>query len=156
MSGPALRPARAADLDALVALEDACFDTHRIARPTFARMLLHATRPVIVLDDGAGGIAGYASVLARRGFAEARLFSIAVAPQRRANGTGRALLAAAESAAARLGCTSLRLEVDPSNAAAVRLYESAGYRPVRTWPDWYGPGRPAVVYRRAIPHGPRA
>jgi len=146
-----IRPAVPADVPALVALEERAFTTHRIAEATFRRMLLHATRPVLVFaaeDDGR--LLGYASVLARRGFPEARLFSIAVADAARGRGAGRSLLAAAEHAARDLGCTSLRLEVDPENSAAVRLYEAAGYAVGGRHPDWYGPGRPCVVYRRSL------
>ena len=148
-----IRPAQPGDVDALAALEESCFDVHRIARATFARMLLHATRPLLVLDDGAGGVAGYASVLVRRGCPEARLFSIAIAPEFRVRGSGRALLAAAEAAVVALGCRTLRLEVDPENRSAVRLYESAGYTVAGRHEDWYGPGRPGLVYRRTL--GPK-
>lgn len=149
-----IRPAAPRDLDALVALEAASFDMYRITRARFARMLLHETRPVLVLDgvvmDGAeprAPLVGYVSVLARRGVAEARLFSIAVSAAARGRGVGRSLLTAAADAARSLGCTSIRLEVAASNDAAIRLYTAAGYVPVHTWPDYYGPGRPGVVYR---------
>jgi ribosomal protein S18 acetylase RimI-like enzyme len=144
-----IRPAHADDVAALVALEDEAFDVHRISRERFARMLHHATRPVrvLVLD---GTLRGYVSVLARCGFPEARLFSIAVARAARGRGAGRTLLSAAEDAAITLECSSMRLEVDPTNVGAVRLYDSAGWRPVRELPDYYGPGRPGLVYRKAI------
>ncbi|MCE9636764.1 MAG: GNAT family N-acetyltransferase [Planctomycetes bacterium] len=149
-----IRRATPDDLDALVALEDASFEMYRITRARFARMLLHETRPVLVLDgvmmDGTGPrapLVGYVSVLARRGVTEARLFSITVSAAARGRGAGRALLAAADDAARSLGCTSIRLEVAASNDAAIRLYTAAGYVPVHTWPDYYGPGQPGVVYR---------
>lgn len=143
-----LRPARAEDLGRLVEIERASFDDHRIELRRFERMLLRATRPVVVAEV-AGRVAGYASVLARRGFPEARLFSIAVDPGSRGRDLGAALLAAAESAAQALGCTSMRLEVSPENAAAVALYRSRGYAEVKRWPDWYGAGRPALVLRKS-------
>jgi len=149
-----LRPARAEDLDRLAEIERACFDDHRIERRRFERMLLRPTRPVVVAEvadvaANARRVAGYASVLVRRGFPEARLFSIAVDPAFRGRDLGAALLAAAETAARALGCTSMRLEVSPQNAAAVALYRSRGYAEVRRWPDWYGPGRAAAVLRKS-------
>lgn len=144
-----LRSAAADDVPRLVEIEDASFADHRISRARFDRMLRHATRPLVVAETG-GRIAGYASVLARRGFPEARLFSIAVDPAFRGRALGARLLAAAEDTARSLGCTSMRLEVDPRNAEAVALYRSRGYAEVRRWDDWYGPGRPALVLRREL------
>jgi ribosomal protein S18 acetylase RimI-like enzyme len=56
---------------------------------------------------------------------------MAVDPDRRGAGIGRALLAAAESEARRLGLPYMALMVTEENAAARRLYERAGYRTER-------------------------
>lgn len=58
---------------------------------------------------------------------EAELLTIAVAPAAQRQGLGRALLSRAMEAAAAEGATRLFLEVDIRNAAAIALYEAAGF-----------------------------
>ena len=145
-----IRPAQAGDVDALVRLENDSFDVYPIARARFARLIGHASRPLLVFEDAGGALLGYVSVIGRRGVPQARIFSIAVAAAARGRGVGRALLAAANTAAQALHCTSIRLEVEESNSAARALYASAGYEIVRTETNYYGPGRSAVVYLRQL------
>ena len=56
-----------------------------------------------------------------------------VRPAARGQGIGRALLAALEAAAARLGATRVRLETGPLQPDAIALYESSGYREIPCW-----------------------
>jgi ribosomal protein S18 acetylase RimI-like enzyme len=53
---------------------------------------------------------------------------LAVIPERRGQGAGRALLAAAEDHARKRGCCKLTLEVQDGNTGARRLYERVGFR----------------------------
>jgi ribosomal protein S18 acetylase RimI-like enzyme len=55
------------------------------------------------------------------------LYDIEVVESRRGQGLGRALLTATEDAARQAGATALELNVFGRNAAAVSLYDSAGY-----------------------------
>lgn len=55
------------------------------------------------------------------------LYDIEVLASRRGSGLGRALLAAVEQATADAGAGALELNVFGTNAAGIRLYESAGY-----------------------------
>lgn len=55
------------------------------------------------------------------------LANMAVLPEYRRQGLGRMLLADAEARAKELGCTSLALDVEAENLAAVRLYERYGF-----------------------------
>ncbi|MEL7976353.1 GNAT family N-acetyltransferase [Isoptericola sp. F-RaC21] len=55
------------------------------------------------------------------------LYDIEVVESRRGQGLGRALLAATEDAARQAGAAALELNVFGRNAAAVSLYDSAGY-----------------------------
>jgi len=48
-------------------------------------------------------------------------------------GAGRALLAALEAEARRLGATCVRLETGPAQPEAIGLYERAGYRSIPCW-----------------------
>jgi GNAT superfamily N-acetyltransferase len=59
---------------------------------------------------------------------DAWIFDIEIVPERRGQGYGRALLAAAEELAAHHGAAGLGLNVFGSNQVARNLYESAGYQ----------------------------
>lgn len=61
---------------------------------------------------------------------EAEILTLAVAPESRRQGHGRALLAAMEAHAGAAGASRIFLEVAAGNTAARALYEGAGYREV--------------------------
>jgi ribosomal protein S18 acetylase RimI-like enzyme len=65
----------------------------------------------------------------RTGNGSARLARVGIAPGRRGEGLGRALVAAALAEAARLGCERVELGVYADNAVARALYESFGFAP---------------------------
>ncbi len=65
--------------------------------------------------------------LARVAAEEAEILTLAVQPEARRQGIARRLLADLEHAARRAGALTLFLEVADNNAAAVNLYESAGF-----------------------------
>jgi ribosomal protein S18 acetylase RimI-like enzyme len=58
------------------------------------------------------------------------IHDLAVLPEHRGKGVGRALLAAAEKHARSIGCCRLTLEVQDDNAPARGLYERFGFRDV--------------------------
>jgi ribosomal-protein-alanine N-acetyltransferase len=66
-------------------------------------------------------------VLARAAAGEAEILTLAVAPNARGRGLGRALLSAAADHAAHLGAISIFLEVGADNPAALALYASLGF-----------------------------
>ena len=68
---------------------------------------------------------------------EAHVLNLAVHPDWHNHGLGRALLARALERAERLGAESVFLEVRPSNAPAVHLYMSSGFRRVGRRRDYY-------------------
>jgi ribosomal protein S18 acetylase RimI-like enzyme len=121
-----LRRATLADLGAVVALETRVFDYDVISRPSFRRFLQLRTAVLMVACE-MGSIVGYVLVLFRPRSRMARLYSIAVSPERAGRGIGPTLLAAAENAARRRRCAVLRLEVHERNAAAIRRYQKSGY-----------------------------
>ncbi len=86
------------------------------------------------IADLVAATGGFA-VTAPEGFAlgravagEAELLTIAVAPEHRRAGAGRALLARFEAEAAQRGAETAFLEVADDNAAAHALYRAAGWR----------------------------
>jgi ribosomal-protein-alanine acetyltransferase len=131
-----LRPAGQDDLDALVALEERCFETDRLSRRRFRHFIASRTACCLVaLLDGV--LVGYVLVLLHGRTALARLYSMAVAPEAQGAGLGRALLAAAEGAALDRGAAVMRLEVRPDNARAIALYRSMGYVEFGIYHDFY-------------------
>lgn len=84
-------------------------------------------------------------VLAREAAGEAEILTIAVAPEARRRGVGRALMLAAAGMAAARGAQAMFLEVAETNAAARALYESLGYRPVGRRKRYYPDGADALV-----------
>jgi ribosomal-protein-alanine acetyltransferase len=144
-----IRRARAADLAALVALEDRVFATDRLSARQWRRHLRNASADVLVADRG-GAIVGAAVVFFRSAHRIARLYSIAVAPEARGTGLGEALLAAAERSARRRGSTAMRLEVRAGNGAARRLYERRGYRRFGVRLAYYEDGADALRYEKVF------
>lgn len=156
----AIRPARASDVDGLVAMEEAAFASDRLSRRSFRRLVASRSAAMLV-NEQRGRLAGYAAVLFRRGSGSARLYSIAVAPSGGGAGIGRALLDAALAAAAERGCTVMRLEVREDNPRAIALYERNGFARVGRRPGYYADGQTALRYARPVagrdlPVGPEA
>jgi ribosomal protein S18 acetylase RimI-like enzyme len=144
-----VRSTGAADLDALVALEDQAFLTDRISRRGFGRFLTSPSS-VLLAAECDGQLAGYALLLLRAGSAVARLYSIGVAPRFAGRRIGTALLAAAESAAIERDCTRLRLEVHEENAAALAFYRKSGYHEFGRHPDYYEDGGTALRFEKRL------
>lgn len=142
-----IRTARASDLDALAAMEEAVFDADRISRRSWRTLLARPTAAVLVAEDDAH-FAGCCVILFRAGSGVSRLYSIAAAPG--GSGVGRALLAEAESLSARRGAKTMRLEVREDNLRAIRLYEKSGYSRFGRKPDYYADGAAALRFEKPL------
>lgn len=143
------RKATLDDIDALVAIEEACFDSDRISRRSFRTLIDRPTANTIVGElDGA--VVGYAMILFRKGTALARLYSLAVKPDEKMKGLGSQLLEAAEKVAFDQGRVYMRLEVREDNARAIRLYERFHYRPIGRYLDYYADHAPALRYEKTL------
>ena len=93
-------------------------------------------------------------ILTRAVAGEAEVLTLAVAPDARRRGEGRALVEAAVLAAKGDGATTLFLEVAVDNAAAVGLYASCGFERAGRRRGYYarrgGPAMDALVLRRTL------
>jgi [ribosomal protein S18]-alanine N-acetyltransferase len=92
-------------------------------------------------------------ILARAMAGEAEILTLAVAPDARRQGVGRALVEAAASAAAVSGAQALWLEVAEDNAPAQRLYAAAGFAVVGRRRAYYsrpGGAVDALVLQRSL------
>jgi ribosomal-protein-alanine N-acetyltransferase len=110
-----VRRAELSDLDDLVALEHATFDSDRVSRAQFRRHLDSDSARVLVASANHRRFLGTAMVFFRKGSRVARLYSIASLPESRGKGVGTALIEAAETAARQRRCHALRLEVRTDN-----------------------------------------
>jgi ribosomal protein S18 acetylase RimI-like enzyme len=145
--GVTVRRAGRRDLDALLGLEDS-FPGDRMTRASFARLLGRESAEVWVAESD-GVVVGDAVVLFRRGFNSARLYSMVVSPDFRGRGVARQLLAASEEGARERGAIVMRLEVREDNAAAIALYEGAGYSVRGRSADYYEDHSSALrMYKR--------
>lgn len=149
MTGATTRKATADDIDALVRIEERCFDADRISRRSFRALIARSTAETVVAEVN-GEIAGYAMILFRQGTALARLYSIAVDPQASAKGIGSILLQAAEMAAYDHDRPLLRLEVREDNARAIALYRRHGYRPIGRYLDYYADHSDALRFEKTV------
>jgi ribosomal protein S18 acetylase RimI-like enzyme/predicted double-glycine peptidase len=149
---PMIRSATLDDLDALVAIEERCFDTDRLSRRSFRHLLTRGHALTLVVEH-AGGVGGYGMLLFHEGTSLGRLYSFAVDPACRGHRYGQRLLDACEQAALARDCVTLRLEVRPDNAPAIRLYEAHGYRRFGVHEDYYEDHAEALRYEKELaPH----
>lgn len=95
---------------------------------------------VFGLIDRTGGL-----LLGRIVAEDAEILTLAVAPEFRRRGRGRALLAAALAHARREGARRVTLEVSVGNEAARALYRDAGFREVGKRAAYYPDGSDALV-----------
>ncbi|MBV8851349.1 MAG: GNAT family N-acetyltransferase [Methylobacteriaceae bacterium] len=151
-----IRKGRPADLDRLVAIENAAFEGDRLSRRSLRAYL---TKPNVSLligeaDSGKSAqIIGYALVAFRKDSKKARLYSIASDPEYRlgsGRGLGRLLLAACEEEATTRGAESLVLEVRADNVRAIALYETRGYKKFGAIADYYEDGASALRYAKRL------
>ena len=144
-----IRNAQLTDIDALVALETACFETDRLSRRSFKHWLAADHRALLVADVEKN-VAGYILIIYHPGTRLARIYSIAVSPQYRGLGLAKQLMAAGEQAANEEGRLYLRLEVSVDNTPAIKLYETQGYQKFGIYRDYYQDHKDAIRYQKRI------
>ena len=77
------------------------------------------------------------------------ILNVAVSPDHRGRGIGRALLTELEQRLRQQGVTEVLLEVRPSNAPAIALYTSLGFVQVGRRPNYYlNPREDALILKK--------
>jgi len=139
---PRYRRMTAADLDAVVAIEEAIYP-HPWTRSNFSDSLAVGYQCWIV--ECGGGIAGYSVVMIVP--EEAHLLNLSVAAPWQRRGFGREVLGFVLRVARECGAHQVLLEVRPSNEAARALYAAAGFSEIATRRDYYpaGAGREDAI-----------
>ena len=143
-----IRAAKTRDLDALIELENRVFATDRLSRRSLRHFLASPTAQFIVAEGQ--GLVGTAIVLFRSGSEVARLYSIAVVPAMIGKGVGVLLLKAAERAARRRECRTIRLEVHVKNHIAIARYRKQGYQEFGRHRRYYDDGGDALRFHKAL------
>ena len=143
------RRATLPDVSALTQLELRCFDSDRISSRSFRRFIAEK-RSDLVLVEHDGAVLGYFLLIYRRGTSLARLYSLAVDPDKRKRGIAELLMAEAEKAAAARSCVLLRLEVRFDNLSAIRLYQKLNYHEFAVKHDFYEDHSDAICMQKQI------
>ena len=140
-----LREMRREDLPAVLDIERRSF-AQPWSRAFFEKELATPFARLVVVVEGAvprPQVIGY--TCRWRVTDEVHLLNVAVHPERRGLGHGRALVAGvvgeAEAARARV----VYLEVRAGNVVARRLYRTLGFRDLGVRRGYYGPGQDAIV-----------
>lgn len=144
-----IRDATLDDLDALVQIENRCFDGDRLSRRNFRYLLTKGNAETIVDVDG-GVMRGYAMLLFNTGTSLARMYSLAVDPAQQRKGVASALLQAAEERARGHDAVTLRLEIRKDNHASIALFRRHGYREFGLYTDYYEDHMDAVRFEKSL------
>jgi ribosomal-protein-alanine N-acetyltransferase len=131
-SAPSIRAMRLADLPAVMDIERRAYEFHW-TEGIFRDCLAVGYRCHVALLDSA--IAGYGVMTAAAG--EAHILNLCIDPHQRRRGLGRAMLAYLLKDASAAGAQTMLLEVRPSNAAGIALYEQLGFKRIGMRKDYY-------------------
>lgn len=144
-----IRMAVEQDALALVDLEIACFQTDRLDQNQIRRFIRKPTAIVTVIEDEMHLIGG-AILLLRKGSNMARLYSIAIQPDKQGHGMGAILLKHIEQLARELPRKEIRLEVRDDMPHIRRFYQQQGYQAFGYYDAFYDDGCRAVRMRKVI------
>lgn len=151
-SRPVIRPLRVDKAEDCARLHGSSFAHPWSAEEVATLISSPSTLAAAALDPANGRLRGF--VLARVAADEAEILTIAVDPNARGKGVGRALLAENLRQAARAGARAMFLEVDQDNAQALALYGRLGFVRVGERTGYYrrkdGQRATAVVMRKAL------
>ncbi len=144
-SGYVIREAREDDAEALMQVEAAAFPRARWTAGALQQWI-RAESPLRVAVAPAGEVAGYTGM--RMPSSRAGVITdVAVAPDYRRGGLGRALTARALRDLHARGARSVSLSVASDNGAAIALYRSLGFRPGQGGVTYRRPADPAELAR---------
>jgi ribosomal-protein-alanine N-acetyltransferase len=142
-----VREVQPGDIRALAAAEIDCFDDPW-PEPYFATELFAPGRFHRVLVDSHGDLVAY--LFTAWQYLDLHILKVATLPKFRRKGLGRRLMDVAEEHATEMAGETLTLEVRPTNAPAIALYETLGYRRLGIRPGYYSDGSDALVMTKRV------
>lgn len=147
-----IRNATVADLDRLVALENACYPPNQAYSREEYRYALARAKAVNLAWETQGAITGFVGAFHHQQWRVGHIYTVNVHPKARGRGLGLTLMNACEDRLRALGMTRCVLEVNVENEAAIRLYEKAGYARIERLKDYYTQYRvnDAFLYEKAL------
>ena len=148
MTAPRIRRATPADLPAILALEQACFEPYRRASEGSLRRSLRSPRQSFWLAESGGRILGLLVLWHFRG--TVRVYDVATHPDARGQGIGHALMAHAEALARKQGASRISLEAEEQDPHLVAWYRKQGFEVVDRLPDFYHEGCSALRMVRRL------
>lgn len=142
------------DLETIFALDEVCFEPPFRFSARAMRQFAEARNALTVIaeNETTDEIAGFCIAhveRARKGL-NAYVVTLDVAPQYRRHGLARQMMQRIEQQAEEAGCDSVVLHVSAENESAIAFYESEGYERSHMVKSFYGLGRHAYVYRKAL------
>ncbi len=141
-----IRKFRPADLQRVYDIEAKSFkDPYH---PIFLINLYELYGDTFLVAEVDGRVVGY--VIARKVSSKGHIIAIAVDPEYRCRGIGRALMLAVEEELKKKGVIELWLEVRVSNRRAMRFYRRVGYVEKGILKGYYGDGEDAVLFKKYL------
>ncbi|MGQ9732732.1 MAG: ribosomal protein S18-alanine N-acetyltransferase [Candidatus Zipacnadales bacterium] len=141
-----IRRAQPTDLDPIMAIEEVCFTTPW-PRLAMATELDRGDNAIYLVAEVDGELIGYAGMWCVAH--EAHIMNLAVAPHRRREGIGEALLLTLIQHALQAHSRQAYLECRPTNHAAIALYQKLGFETYGRRRHYYvDTGEDALLMRR--------
>jgi len=125
------------DLGRIIELERKCFNKYVAYTPRQLKYLITIANSSCLAETIQDTLRGFVIVLYKKGTVVAGIETLNVDPLFQGKGIGKKLLKAAEEAMCSNGINKIRLEVSVGNVSAIKLYETSGFRKVKTLKDYY-------------------
>ena len=143
-----IRPAEPTDLEKIYVVEKLSFK-YPYSRRLLSYLILHAS--VFLVAEFRGEIIGYVcGAIEKRDCIYGHIYSIAVHPNHRRKGVGKALMMRAIEIFKTHGARKIILECRVSNMAAIRFYRKLGFRMAGIIRRYYRDGEDALVMELTI------
>jgi ribosomal-protein-alanine N-acetyltransferase len=145
-----IRDMRSEDVDALTAIEKACFEAgyadKMMSREDFAEALEDEEMKVFCCVTD-GEVVGYASLILETDGAVS-FDSLAVSPDHQGKGLGEELFRRVEQYCKDSGAPHLNLEIKETNYALLKRYHRYGYKCFHVEPGFYADGWGAIRMKK--------
>lgn len=143
------RVARPEDYDRIVAVMNNWWG--RSVSPSLPRLFLDHFWSTSRIAEDEHGLAGFLVAFVSPSQPHlAYVHFVGVRPDQRGSGLARQLYEGFADHARKQGCTELRAITATGNTDSVRFHQSLGFTVSEPVPDYNGPGRPMVTFRRQL------